>query len=112
MSYYGSMAIPRSKKPKAQARAAFKGESPVVDRRNAVRRSVSLDPDVDAMAHRLAGDRDFSSFVNEALRRDIQRTQMLSLLGDLDEEFGLVGDAAKAKAEELWQARSRSTAER
>ncbi len=64
------------------------------------------------MAHRLAGDRDCSSFVNEALRRDIQRTQMLGLLRDLDEEFEPVGDAAKARAEELWQARSRLTAER
>ena len=64
------------------------------------------------MAHQLAGDRDFSSFVNEALRRDIQRTQMLGLLRDLDEEFGTVGEAAKARAEKLRRARSRSTAER
>jgi hypothetical protein len=35
---------------------------------------LSLDPDVDAMAHELAGSNDFSPFVNEALRRDIQRT--------------------------------------
>ncbi len=102
----------RSKKPKAKAHEALKRKAPLVDRRNAIRRSVSLDPDVDAMAHRLAGDRDFSSFVNEALRRDIQRTQMLGLLRDLDEEFGAVGEAAKMRAEELWQARSRSTAER
>ena len=106
------MTISRSKKPKAKAHAALKGKAPVAGRRNAIRRSVSLDPDVDAMAHRLAGDRDFSSFVNDALRRDIQRTQMLGLLRDLDEELGPVGDAAKARAEELWQARSRSTAER
>jgi hypothetical protein len=106
------MAISRSKKPKAKAHAALKSKASVPRRGNAIRRSVSLDPDVDAMAHRLAGDRDFSSFVNEALRRDIQRTQMLSLLRDLDEEFGTVGEAAKARAEELWQTRSHSTAER
>jgi hypothetical protein len=106
------MAVSPSKKPKAKVHAALKGNAPLVGRRNAVRRSVSLDPDIDAMAHRLAGDRDFSTFVNEALRRDIQRTQMLGLLRDLDEEFGAVGDAARARAEELWQARSRLTAER
>jgi len=106
------MALSRSKKPKAKAHGALKSKASVARPGNAIRRSVSLDPDVDAMAHRLAGDRDFSSFVNEALRRDIQRTQMLGLLRDLDEEFGTVGEAAKAKAEELWRARSRSTAER
>jgi hypothetical protein len=106
------MVLSRSKKPKAKVAVALKDKAPPVDRRNAVRRSVSLDPDVDAMAHQLAGERDFSSFVNEALRRDIQRTQMLGLLRDLDEEFGSVGEVARARAEESWQARSRLTAER
>jgi hypothetical protein len=106
------MALSRSKKPKAKSHAALKNKAVVARRGNAIRRSVSLDPDIDAMAHQLAGDSDFSSFVNEALRRDIQRTQMLGLLRDLDEEFGTVSETARARAEELWRARSRSTAER
>jgi hypothetical protein len=77
-----------------------------------VRRSVSLEPDIDALAHELAGNGDFSSFVNEALRREIQRKQMLDLLDDLDARFGAPSDTATAKAEALWQARSRSTAGR
>jgi hypothetical protein len=61
---------------------------------------------------KLAGSNDFSSFVNEALRRDIQRTQMLVLLRDLDEQFGPVSEGAKKGAKALWQVGSCSTAER
>lgn len=101
------MVLTRGKKHKAKARVASLTRPGKV-----VRRSVSLDPEVDAMAHKLAGGSDFSSFVNEALRRDIQRTQMLGLLRDLDEKFGPLSEAAKKGAEALWQARSHSTAER
>jgi hypothetical protein len=72
------VATSRPKKPKAKARGASKGTAPITGRRNAIRRSVSLDPDVDAMAHRLPGNRDFSSFVNEALRRDIQSNSSMT----------------------------------
>jgi hypothetical protein len=74
-----------------------------------VRRSVSLDRDVDALAHELVGNTNFSAFVNEAVRQKAQSMQMLRLLGDLDAEFGPVNKAAKRKAEELWRTASRST---
>ena len=88
-------------------KSALSGGEAGKNRKQIIRRSVSLDAEVDALAHDLAGNSDFSSFVNEALRREIQRTQMLSLLRDLDEEFGPVGEPAKANAERLWEARSR-----
>ena len=74
-----------------------------------VRRSVSLERDVDALAHELVGDANFSAFVNEAMREKTQQIQMLRLLGDLDAEFGEIDDETKAKAEALWQSVSRST---
>ncbi len=79
-------------------------------RAKAVRRSVFLEPDVDALAHELAGRGDFSSFVNEALRREIQRRRMSDLLDDLDDRFGAPSDAATAKAEALWRAQNASEA--
>ena len=74
-----------------------------------VRRSVSLDPDVDALAHALVGEAQFSALVNEALRRHVQQRQMLALLDDLDAKFGPVGEHIVKEADALWQAASRST---
>jgi hypothetical protein len=74
-----------------------------------VRRSVSLDRNVDALAHELVGGANFSAFVNEAVRQKSQQMQMLRLLEDLDEQFGPVGKVATAKANVLWRTASRST---
>jgi hypothetical protein len=91
----------RTRAPKKKAR---RGSAETV-----VRRSVSLDPALDKLAHDLVGDTNFSAFVNEAVRQRVQRMQMLKLLGDLDREFGPVGEKEQKKAEELWQTASRST---
>jgi hypothetical protein len=77
-----------------------------------IRRSVSLDRDIDALAHELAGDTNFSAFVNDAVRQKAQRMQMHKLLDDLDSEFGPPSDDAVRKAEALWETASRSTRER
>jgi hypothetical protein len=78
-------------------------------RATVVRRSVSLEPDVDALAHELVGQANFSAFVNEAMREKAQQMQMLRLLDDLDSEYGPIDDDTKKKAEKLWQTASRST---
>jgi hypothetical protein len=74
-----------------------------------IRRSVSLDRDVDALAHELVGEANFSSFVNDAMREKAQQIQMTRLLDDLDAEYGPIDDATKEKADKLWQIASRST---
>jgi hypothetical protein len=74
-----------------------------------IRRSVSLERDVDSLAHELVGDANFSAFVNEAMREKAQRVQMLHLLDDLDAEFGEIDEKTKEKADALWQTASRST---
>lgn len=74
-----------------------------------IRRSVSLDRDVDALAHELVGDANFSSFVNDAMREKARHVQMTRLLDDLDSEFGAVDHAVEQKVSELWRTASRST---
>ena len=74
-----------------------------------VRRSVSLEREVDALAHELAGEANFSAFVNEAMREKAQQVQMLRLLDDLDAEYGPIDNDTKKKAQALWQTASRST---
>ncbi len=80
-----------------------------MENQGVVRRSISLDREVDALAHDLLGDSNFSAFVNDAVRQKTQQMQMLRLLDDLDEQFGPVGKAATEKAQALWQTVSRST---
>jgi hypothetical protein len=78
-------------------------------RQTVIRRSVSLDRDVDTLAHELVGDTNFSSFVNDAMREKAQRVQMMRLLRDLDAEFGDIDNATIEKADQLWQTASRLT---
>jgi hypothetical protein len=78
-------------------------------RKTVIRRSVSLDRDVDALAHELVGEANFSSFVNDAMREKAQQIQMTRLLDDLDADFGEIDDATKEKANRLWRTASRST---
>jgi hypothetical protein len=77
-------------------------------RTTVVRRSVSLERDVDALAHELVGDANFSAFVNEAMREKAQQIRMQHLLDDLDAEYGPIDSKTKKKAEALWQSASRS----
>ena len=74
-----------------------------------IRRSVSLERDVDALAHQLVGDANFSAFVNEAMREKAQQVQMHRLLDDLDAEYGPIDGSTKKQAEALWQTASRSS---
>ena len=78
-------------------------------RTTVIRRSVSLERDVDALAHELVGDANFSAFVNEAMREKAQQVQMQRLLDDLDAEYGSIDNDTKEKAKALWLTASRST---
>jgi hypothetical protein len=89
------------------ARTKATASKPV--RKTVIRRSVSLDRDVDALAHELVGEANFSSFVNDAMREKAQQIQMTRLLDDLDSDFGEIDDATKEKANRLWRTASRST---
>jgi hypothetical protein len=89
------------------ARTKATASKPV--RQTVIRRSVSLDRDVDALAHELVGEANFSSFVNDAMREKAQQIQMTRLLDDLDSDFGEIDDATKEKANRLWRTASRST---
>lgn len=80
--------------------------------RTVIRRFVSLDADVDALAHELAGTANFSAFVNDAMREKAKRVQMTRLLDDLEAKFGKVDIEIKQKADELWKTLSHSTGDR
>lgn len=65
--------------------------------------SLSIDEDVLAEARARAGRRELSSYVNEALRRQLQRDRLAELLADMDAESGPVPDDVMEEARELWR---------
>ncbi len=52
--------------------------------------SVTLDPKVAAKLREVAGPRGVSSFVNEAVRQELQVRRVQRLLDEMDNEFGPV----------------------
>lgn len=64
--------------------------------------SLSIDEDVLAEARARAGRRELSSYVNEALRRQLQRDRLIELLALMDEESGPVDEADLEEARRLW----------
>lgn len=52
--------------------------------------SVTLDPKVAAELREVAGPRGVSSFVNEAVRQQLQARRVQKLLAEMDDEFGPV----------------------
>ena len=65
--------------------------------------SLSIDEDVLAEARVRAGRRELSSYVNEALRRQLQRDRLGELLAAMDDESGPVPDEAIEEARKLWR---------
>jgi Arc/MetJ family transcription regulator len=65
--------------------------------------SLSIDEDVLAEARERAGRRELSSFVNEALRRQLQRDRLAELLAEMDAESGPVPDDVMEEARKLWR---------
>ncbi len=65
--------------------------------------SLSIDEDVLAEARARAGRRELSSYVNEALRRQLQRDRLAQLLAEMDVESGPVPDEVMEEARRLWR---------
>ena len=65
--------------------------------------SLSIDEDVLDEARQRAGRRELSSYVNEALRRQLQRDRLAELLAEMDAESGPVPDAVMEEARQLWR---------
>lgn len=65
--------------------------------------SLSIDEDVLAEARARAGRRELSSYVNDALRRQLQRDRLAELLAEMDAESGPVPDEVMEKARRPWR---------
>lgn len=65
--------------------------------------SLSIDEDVVAEARARAGRRELSSYVNDALRRQLQRDRLAELLAEMDAESGAVPDEVMEQARQPWR---------
>jgi Arc/MetJ family transcription regulator len=65
--------------------------------------SLSIDEGVLAEARARAGRRGLSSYVNDALRRQLQRDRLAELLAEMEAESGPVPDRAMKEARRLWR---------
>lgn len=65
--------------------------------------SLSIDQDVLAEARARAGRRELSSYVNEALRHQLQRDRLAELLAEMDAESGPIPDEVMEEARRLWR---------
>jgi len=64
--------------------------------------SLTLDEEVVSSARRLAGPRGLSSYVNHALRRQLQHDRLTALLAELDAEAGPVDAQMMEEVRRLW----------
>jgi Arc/MetJ family transcription regulator len=65
--------------------------------------SLSLDEDVLAEARDRAGRRELSSYVNEAVRQQLQHDRLADLLAEMEAESGAIPDDVLAKARQVWR---------
>jgi Arc/MetJ family transcription regulator len=65
--------------------------------------SLSIDEDVLTEARERAGRRELSSYVNEALRRQLQRDRLAALLAEMDAESGPIADDVMEQARRPWR---------
>lgn len=65
--------------------------------------SLSIDEGVLAEARERAGRRALSSYVNEALRRQLQHDRLADLLAEMEREAGPVPAALMEEARDLWR---------
>lgn len=65
--------------------------------------SLSLDETVLAEARERAGRRELSSYVNDAVRRQLQRDRLGVLLAKMDAESGPVPPALMEEARKTWR---------
>ena len=65
--------------------------------------SLSIDEEVLAEARDRAGRRERSSYVTDALRRQLQRDRLGELLAELDAAAGPVAEELMEEARQLWR---------
>lgn len=65
--------------------------------------SLSIEADVLAEARDRAGRRELSSYVNEALRRQLQHDRLGDLLTDIEAEAGPIPDELMEEARQVWR---------
>jgi len=65
--------------------------------------SLSIDEDVLTEARERAGRRELSSYVNDALRRQLQRDRLGTLLAEMDAESGPIPDDVMDEARKPWR---------
>ncbi len=65
--------------------------------------SLSIDEEVLAEARDRAGRRELSSYVTDALRRQLQHDRLGELLAELDAKAGPVPDELMEEARQLWR---------
>jgi Arc/MetJ family transcription regulator len=64
--------------------------------------SMSLDAEVLAQARERVGGRGVSSYVNEAVRRQLRRDALADLLGEMQKANGPVTDEQMQEVRRLW----------
>lgn len=72
--------------------------------------SLSIDEDVLAEARVRTGRRELSSYMNEALRRQLQRDRLRDLLAEMDAESGPIPDDAMEEARQVRRGAAESKA--
>jgi Arc/MetJ family transcription regulator len=65
--------------------------------------SLSIEEDVLAAARARAGRRELSAYVNEALRRQLQRDRLAEMLAEMDAESGPIPDDVMEEARRPWR---------
>lgn len=65
--------------------------------------SLSIDEEVLAEARERAGRRELSSYVTDALRRQLQHDRLGELLAEMDAVSGPVPDELMEEARQLWR---------
>ena len=74
--------------------------------------SLSLEEDVLIEARDRAGRRELSSYVNEALRRQLQHDRIHDLLAEMESASGPIPDEVMEEARQVWRGHDRSTRRR
>jgi Arc/MetJ family transcription regulator len=69
--------------------------------------SLSLDEEVLTEARDRAGRRELSSYVNEALRRQLQHDRIRDLLAEMELASGPIPDDVMEEARQVWRGQGR-----
>lgn len=65
--------------------------------------SVSIDDELLETARDRVGRRELSSYVSEALRRQLQRDRLIELLAEMEARSGPIPDDLMEQARQLWR---------